>query len=170
MSNLTSAQSSDRSAILTQTAGLKLNLGCCNALVADFVNVDLVPAPGVQVADLRKPWPWQDSSVEYVRAWDIIEHLPDKIFTMNELWRVLKPDGTAEIMVPTTDGPGAFQDPTHVSFWNRRSFLYYEAGNAYRERFAKHYGIQAKFRTVSERTDDTQDGPKLTIVLQAVKP
>lgn len=149
---------------------MKLNLGCADALLPGFVNVDCFPGQGVEVADLRCPWPWPDSSVEHVRAWDIIEHLPDKIFTMNQLWRVLMPGGTAEISVPTTDGSGAWQDPTHVSFWNRRSFLYYEAGNPYRERFACSYGIQAKFRTVRERTDSTLDGPRLTIVLQAVKP
>jgi len=151
-------------------SGMKLNLGCCDTLLPDFVNVDLVPGPGVEVADLRQPWPWADDSVEHVRAWDIIEHLPDKIFTMNELWRVLKPGGTAEIAIPTTDGPGAFQDPTHVSFWNRRSFLYYEVGNPYRERFAWRYGIEAKFRTIQEHTNRTLDGPRLTVMLQAVKP
>ncbi len=151
-------------------SAMRLNLGCCDALLPDHVNVDRVPGPGVQVVDLREPWPWDDGSVDHARAWDIVEHLPDKIFTMNELWRVLKPGGTAEIVIPTTDGPGAFQDPTHVSFWNRRSFLYYEAGNPYRERFARHYGIQAKFRVLRERTERTVDGPKLTILLEAVKP
>jgi glycosyltransferase involved in cell wall biosynthesis len=151
-------------------AHLRLNLGCCDALLPGFVNVDLVAAPGVEAADLREPWPWPDSSATHVRAYDIIEHLPDKIHTMNELWRVLAPGGTAEMAVPTTDGTGAFQDPTHVSFWNRRSFLYFEAGNPYRERFAHFYRIQAKFRVVTERTDHTVDGPRLTITLQAVKP
>ena len=150
---------------------MKLNLGCCDAAIPGFVNVDIVAGPGVdQVADLSMPWPWADNSVEYVRAWDIIEHLPDKIRTMNEMYRVLAPGGRAEIAVPTTDGTGAFQDPTHVSFWNRRSFLYYEAGNPYRERFANSYGITARFRTVSERTDRSVDGPRLTIILEAVKP
>jgi glycosyltransferase involved in cell wall biosynthesis len=154
----------------TGGACMQLNLGCCDALLPDFVNVDVVDAPGVTVADLKQPWPWPDESVAHVRAWDIVEHLPDKIFTMNELWRVLAPDGTAEIAVPTTDGSGAFQDPTHVSFWNRRSFLYYEAGNPYRERFATSYGIRARFRTLRERTDASVDGPRLTITLQALKP
>jgi glycosyltransferase involved in cell wall biosynthesis len=150
---------------------MKLNLGCCDAPLAGFINIDVTPGPGVdEVADLRRPWPWSDSSIDYIRAWDIIEHLPDKIFTMNELWRVLKQGAKAEIVVPTTDGPGAWQDPTHVSFWNRRSFMYYEAGNPYRERFARNYGIRAKFRIVQERTDHTQDGPRLTIMLEAVKP
>ena len=149
---------------------MKLNLGCCDSLLDGYVNVDKVPRPGVEVVDLAKPWPWSENSVDLVRAWDIIEHLADKIFTMNELWRVLKPGGTAEIAVPTTDGTGAFQDPTHVSFWNRRSFLYYEAGNPYRERFAHYYGIQAKFRIRSERMEKSTDGPRLTIVMEAVKP
>lgn len=150
---------------------MKLNLGCCDAVLPGFVNVDIIAGPGVdQVADLSMPWPWADNSVEFVRAWDIIEHLPDKIKTMNEIYRVLAPGGRAEIAVPTTDGTGAFQDPTHVSFWNRRSFLYYEAGNPYRERFAASYGIRARFRTVWERTDQSMDGPRLTIILEAIKP
>ena len=148
---------------------MKLNLGCCDALLDGHVNVDIIEAPGVQVADLRKPWPWRDCSVDFIRAHDIIEHLPDKIFTMNEMWRVLEPGCEAEIVVPTTDGPGAFQDPTHVSFWHRRSFMYYESDNPYRERFARSYGILARFRIMRERIDMTRDGPKLTIVLAAVK-
>jgi hypothetical protein len=28
-------------------------------------------------------------------------------------------------ITPSTDGRGAFQDPTHVSFWNSNSFWYY---------------------------------------------
>jgi hypothetical protein len=150
---------------------MRLNLGCCDAPVAGFVNVDKVGGSGVDmVADLSVPWPWPDNSVQLVRAWDIIEHLPDKILTMNQMWRVLAPGACAEIAVPTTDGPGAFQDPTHVSFWNRRSFLYFEAGNPYRERFAVNYGIAAKFRVVSENVTYSLDGPRLIITLAAVKP
>jgi hypothetical protein len=149
---------------------MMLNLGCCDNLLPGFINVDMFPYAGVQTADLRQAWPWADSSAEYIRAWDIIEHLPDKIFTMNQIWRVLQAAGRVEISVPTTDGTGAWQDPTHISYWNRRSFAYYEAGNPYRERFAQSYGIHAKFRILQERTDQTLDGPRLTILLEAVKP
>lgn len=45
--------------------------------------------------------------------------------TMNEAWRVLGHKGLLEVWVPSTDGRGAFQDPTHVSFWNQNSFAYY---------------------------------------------
>jgi len=147
---------------------VRLNLGCSDDIRPGWVNVDCC-LPADQIVDLDKQWPWKDSSVDAILAHDVIEHLVDRIHTMNELWRVLKPGGTVEIKVPTTDGTGAFQDPTHVSYWNRRSFLYYEAGCPYRERFAKAYGIHAAFRVVSESLQARLDGPKLTIVLEAVK-
>lgn len=154
---------------------LWLNLGCADNLLKDFVNVDRQFEPSIHgsfeilVTDLTEQWPWAPASVDFILACDIIEHLPDKIFTMNEAWRVLKPQGQMLIEVPTTAGPGAFQDPTHVSFWNERSFLYFTAFNIYRERFAKSYGIRAAFRVISQNIDQTDDGPKLTIRLEAVK-
>lgn len=148
---------------------MRLNLGCSDAhLPAPWVNVDIAP-PADLIRDLRKLWMWPDSSVDEIRAHDLIEHLPDKIQTMNEAWRVLKPGGRFDIEVPTTDGPGAWQDPTHVSYWNRNSFMYYEQGNPHRERFAKAYGIVAAFRVVSERLVSPGGVPKLQIILEAVK-
>lgn len=148
---------------------LRLNLGCANHIMAGWQNVDITPGDGVTVADLRERWPWADGSVHEILAADVIEHLPDKIHTMNEMWRVLADGCHAEIVVPTTDGPGAFQDPTHVSFWHRNSFRYYTAGDPYRERFADGYGIQAAFWPQAERVIETSDGPKLQIRLAAVK-
>ena len=37
----------------------------------------------------------------------------------------LAPGGWFFIEVPSTDGPGAWQDPTHKSYWNHNSFHYY---------------------------------------------
>jgi len=149
---------------------MRLNLGCCDDVKPGYENVDITPRDGVVVADLREAWPWPDSSVEFILARDIIEHLPDKIHTMNEAWRVLAPGGVIEIGVPTTEGPGAFQDPTHVSYWNERSFAYYLAGNIYRERFAASYGIMAAFNMLDGRIRrGSPDGPYLTITLEAVK-
>ena len=148
---------------------MKLNLGCSDRhFPAPWVNVDMVP-PADRIVDLREPWPWLDSSVEEIRAWDIIEHLPDKIHTMNEAWRALQPGGRFDIEVPTTDGPGAFQDPTHVSYWHRHSFFYYTAGDPHRERFGRAYGVTARFKVVSESLTAPGGVPKLRIVLEAVK-
>jgi hypothetical protein len=59
------------------------------------------------------------------RAHDAVEHLADPIHTMNEAYRVLAPGGFFMIEVPSTNGLGAFCDPTHRSYWNKLSFRYY---------------------------------------------
>lgn len=75
--------------------------------------------------DLRQGIPFSDNSCGVVRAYDALEHLPDKQFTIEEIHRVLAPGGILLSQTPSTDGRGAWQDPTHVSFWNENSFWYY---------------------------------------------
>jgi SAM-dependent methyltransferase len=148
---------------------MRLNLGCSTRNFSGFTNVDLFP-PADIIADLTKPWPWEDNSVEDIRAWDIIEHLADKNFTMNEAFRVLQPGGKFDIIVPTTDGRGAWQDPGHVSFWNRNSFFYYQHGNAHLTRFAPMNGVRCAFRIAWELEELLADHvSKLHIILEAVK-
>lgn len=75
--------------------------------------------------DLNDGIPLPDNSVGVINASHVIEHLRDPIKTMKEIHRVLAHGGWAFIEVPSTDGRGAWQDPTHVSFWNENSFWYY---------------------------------------------
>lgn len=75
--------------------------------------------------DLNDGIPLPDNSVGVLNASHVIEHLRDPIKTMREIHRVLAHGGWAMIEVPSTDGRGAWQDPTHVSFWNEHSFWYY---------------------------------------------
>jgi glycosyltransferase involved in cell wall biosynthesis len=77
------------------------------------------------ICDLNDGIPMPDNSCYVVNASHIIEHLKDPYKTMKEIHRVLAHGGWAFIQVPSTDGRGAFQDPTHVSFWNQNSFWYY---------------------------------------------
>ena len=73
--------------------------------------------------------PLPDNSVGVINASHVIEHLRDPFKTMSEIHRVLAHGGWVFIEVPSTDGRGAFQDPTHVSFWNENSFMYYTDSN-----------------------------------------
>lgn len=103
----------------------KLDLGSARGQCPKGLeSVDVREGCDVQ-ADLTKPWPFEDSSIGAIIANDFIEHLPDKVHTMNEIHRVLKPGGFLFSSTPSTDGRGAFQDPTHVSYWNENSFWYY---------------------------------------------
>lgn len=87
------------------------------------INIDL--EEGNVQWDLDNGIPLPDNSVGVLNASHIIEHLHDKHKIICEIHRVLADGGWAFIEVPSTDGRGAFQDPTHVSYWNQNSFWYY---------------------------------------------
>lgn len=122
---------------------MKLNLGCGFRKQKGFCNIDNRPEvePDL-VCDVIQGLPFDDDSVDMVLANDFLEHIPigKTVGVIFEIWRVLKPGGTFESLTPATDGRGAWQDPTHVSFWNQNSWLYYIV-DEYREL----YGIKAKF-------------------------
>ncbi len=135
---------------------MKLNLGANDRRIEGFISVD-VCEPADQIADLTKPWPWADSSVSEVLAYDVFEHLPDKRHTMNELWRVCAPGAIVCIQVPhATRGDGGHCDPTHVSYWTTSDFEYYHPGIAERERFrnSPYYNVKADFRVIDMKTKE----------------
>jgi len=51
-------------------------------------------------ADLNKPFPLEDNSIDVVVALEVIEHLEDQFGFMREIARVLKPDGHAIVSTP----------------------------------------------------------------------
>ena len=142
-----------------------LNLGCNRRILKGFVNVDIVKFRGVDVVtDLSKRWPWEDDSVDHIRIVDLIEHIADKIHFMNEMWRVMKEGGTAQVTVPHALFQGGDQDPTHVSFWVPNSFHYFEVyqdddggwhSHDWRRLYAPHW-IKAAFETKTGTSDPSQ--------------
>ena len=93
------------------------------------------PAPGFTTIDLHNAditgdifdilGNMEDNSVGVIRAFDFIEHIADKIRLWNEMYRVLADGGMVLSMTPSSDGRGAFQDPTHVAYYNQNSFWYF---------------------------------------------
>lgn len=121
-----------------------LDLGGRFNAPSGFTTVDRQDAD--VICNLEERWPFEDNSVGVIRASHILEHLRDPIHSMNEAFRVLAPGGWMFIEVPSTDGRGAFQDPTHVSFWNENSFWYYT-----NEQYARFIRPQFKGRFQSSR-------------------
>lgn len=68
--------------------------------------------PGIQKADLTK-LPQADNSFDLVICSHVLEHVPDDRAAMREILRVLKPGGTALLMVPLAhDDKGTEEEPT----------------------------------------------------------
>jgi glycosyltransferase involved in cell wall biosynthesis len=151
---------------------LRVDIGCGDTKPEGFIGVDICAGPGVDiVADISKTLPFEDSSVDELRAYDVIEHLPDRINTMNEIWRVCKPGAKIDIFVPSTDGRGAFQDPTHISFWNINSFQYFCVDFPFYYCLCHKYGFKGAFKLLHiEEAESPGQVIHVKADLEVVKP
>ncbi|MER6562470.1 glycosyltransferase [Streptomyces sp. NPDC001027] len=105
---------------------LALDLGAAHRKPPGYLGVDQYPGEGVDiVATLPGRLDLPDDSVGLVRAVDFLEHVPAKVPLINELYRLLAPGGMLLSTTPSSDGRGAYQDPTHVAYYNENSFWYY---------------------------------------------
>ena len=103
--------------------------------------------------------PFPDDYFDFVSAIDFLEHIPRLVYVphrrnafvelMNEIWRVLRPDGKFLSFTPAYPHPGAFRDPTHVNFITDETFtLYFDDVNRWA---ATHgYGFTGSFKILSQ--------------------
>ncbi len=64
-------------------------------------------------------------SVAVIKAYDVLQRMPRRAEFFNEIYRVLAHAGLILTQTPSTDGRGAFQDPSHTAFYNENSFMYF---------------------------------------------
>lgn len=151
------------SVVVLDSRPLKLDLAAGQNPRAGFTGVDLFTGDN-RVDLLRFPWPWADGSVDEVVCSHFVEHIPmgfvdadnvvhplpgvgrkEMFFAFfDEIHRVLKPGGKAEIIVPYLQHQRAFQDPTHRRFICEASFSYlmkpWRDGNR-----LDHYNVKCDF-------------------------
>ncbi|HEX9129664.1 MAG TPA: methyltransferase domain-containing protein [Gemmatimonadaceae bacterium] len=113
------------------TRPLKIDIGCGSSPKPGYSGIDFLDLPGVDIVrDVEKHGlPFSDSTISNVYTAHFLEHVHDLVFVMNEIHRVCCHDGIVDISVPTLLGPYAAADPTHVHFFNARTFSYFEAGS-----------------------------------------
>ena len=147
---------------------IALDLGCganprnhykADAFLAlDQFPVEKTPSDWYLQADLVwEPIPCLDNSLDYVTAFDFIEHMPRVIYVdkhakypfidlMNEIWRVLVPGGLFYSSTPAFPHAAAFQDPTHVNIITPDTWGEYFDD---KKRWASVYGFKGAFHIES---------------------
>ncbi|MDD4902416.1 MAG: methyltransferase domain-containing protein [Patescibacteria group bacterium] len=74
--------------------------------------------------DIR-PYPFADNSVAEIMADNVLEHVASLLPTMEEIHRILEPNGIIKIRVPYAKSDAAFKDPTHKNFFTEDTFSYF---------------------------------------------
>jgi SAM-dependent methyltransferase len=112
----------------------------------------------VVYADLSSGFlPFPDNHFDYVTAYDLIEHIVRVNYVdgttkfpfvelMNEVFRILKPDGVFFCIQPCYPFPESFQDPTHVNIMSEDTMGKYFCN----EVWARIYGFKGQFKMVEE--------------------
>lgn len=120
---------SDRRLIATHlsTADVpRLHLGCGTRVLDGWLNSDFSPrsANAIRV-DATKPFPFDDSTFEYVYSEHMIEHLArrDTERLLGEINRVLKPGGRVRVSTPDLDRLIALFRPADQHTTDERRYI-----------------------------------------------
>ena len=105
-----------------------LDLGCGPDKLPGAIGMDMNPASKADVIhdlDVR-PWPFEDSTFDHIRAENVLEHVVDFIGAMEEIHRVARPDATVQIRMPFMSSVNFATDPTHRRAGTARTFEYFD--------------------------------------------
>lgn len=97
-----------------------LDVGCGMKKIDGAIGLDINPRSAADVIhDLGKvPYPFPDNEFELMYATHVIEHVPDVVLFMTELYRIAKPGAKILIKAPHTTNPDWANDPTHRNHLN----------------------------------------------------
>lgn len=128
----------------------RLNLGCGSDIRPGHINLDVAPLPGVDVVhDLASlPYPFPDNRFDHITAFNILEHLPDTIGVLEELWRISRNGGELLVRVPYWNSIDGITDPTHVRWFNQYTFQFFDPTSPRCQR--RSYYTPARFRIAEE--------------------
>ena len=128
-----------------------VDLGCGSRKRAGAIGVDIAKIPQVDiVADVTRPLPFRDSSVDHVYASHLVEHMEDLMGFMGEVWRICKPGALVQFRFPHGTTPfGTWRDPTHRRGVYLDTFDYFDPNTLDGYMFG--YYNPAKFEMVKQR-------------------
>ncbi len=101
-----------------------LDVGCGANKTEGAIGLDNNPRTAADVIhDLGDvPYPFEDDEFELVVANHVVEHIPDVIAFVEELYRITKHGGVIRLLTPHYTNPDWASDPTHRNHFNSYSF------------------------------------------------
>lgn len=114
-----------------------LDLGCGKRKRSGATGIDLNPQSGADIFhDLNVfPYPLADSSFDEIYLDNVLEHLDNVMGVMEEVHRIVIPNGMVHVIVPYFRSRWAFIDPTHRHFFTVDSFSYFDPNHVICQRY-----------------------------------
>jgi predicted SAM-dependent methyltransferase len=102
---------------------IKLNIGAGGDIKEGWRNMDIMFAPPDYI-DITKPLPFEDNSVDFIYTSHTVEHTttPDAVRFFAEALRVLKPEGTLRVAVPSVDKIYDLADGAYLKWHGQSGF------------------------------------------------
>jgi SAM-dependent methyltransferase len=100
-----------------------LNIGAGHTFIPGFINVDISERAEVTLDLGKEKLPFPNDSVRTIFSLATLEHIPDYLFALGEMHRVLKHDGELLLTLPyVTLTEHHLVNPYHLHNFNERSF------------------------------------------------
>ncbi len=114
---------------LASIGGVRLNLGCGEKPLDNYINVDIRPVPGVDIVADARSLPYEPGSVDEIASSHLIEHFREHQLRTQILpyWkRLLKPGGYIRIICPNWEVIVEYLNQGRIS-WEEFKYLTFGA-------------------------------------------
>lgn len=110
--------------------GTRLDVGCGINKQPGYIGMDMINHPCVDIVhDVQEfPWPIDSNSCFQVLMSHLWEHIEPKyrFQVMDEIWRIMRPDGQLLIAAPYAGSWGDAAHPAHYGCPNEATFTFFD--------------------------------------------
>ena len=101
-----------------------LDVGCGANKYEGAIGLDNNPRTAADVIhDLGEvPYPFADNEFDLIVSRHVVEHVPDVMAFVTELYRITRPGGKIQLVTPHYTNPDWATDPTHRNHFNSYTF------------------------------------------------
>jgi SAM-dependent methyltransferase len=106
---------------------VRLNIGAGATYIPGFINIDISPKADISLDLGKDKLPFEDGGVDLVFSYHTLEHVPDYLFALSEIHRVLKHGGRFLVGLPyVTLTEYHLVNPYHLHNFNEFSFDFFD--------------------------------------------
>lgn len=106
---------------------IKLNIGAGQTYIPEFINIDISEKANISLDLSKDILPFESDSVDFVFSYHTLEHVPNYLFALAEIHRVLKHGGKFLVGLPyVTLTEYNLVNPYHLHNFNEFSFDFFD--------------------------------------------